>query len=797
MSFRVAARTILELGAELISSDAVAIYELVKNAIDAGSPDGVVIDFCVALRHSDYSDALSNLDELLARPKEKRGDVDEEVRNSRAEILQALLPGAPAERRQAFRRLLDAATTLRELRDFLTAAYSENNWIEFRDTGHGMSQRDLQRAYLLIGTPARRELVQAAVSGGQKVPYLGEKGVGRLSAMRLGSRLHVTTARKDDQRLNILKVDWSEFADDSKLLEEIEVKPETGPRKPQSNYSGTVIQITDLQGSWSPKRIQEIAVSELARLWDPFSRSKRRFRVAIFFNGERVDIPRLDREVLELAHARVTGSYEIGENGAPRLELEMWCGDLGKGNPPETRKVELDRIDLRSLVRDEVEVSRSSLRTVGPFQFELYWYNRQRLRGVDSIGDRKLVLGLQKRWSGIMLFRDGYRVFPYGDDQDDWLGLDRKALASPGYKLNKQQFIGRVSITRAGNPNLVDQTNREGLKDCDEKAVLIETLYFAINGRLRAFLDEVMKRQKQIEMDYEEAERRVESLERRADRSLRQLEGKYTEDRSKLRELQEIFDEMRQYFADAKSHAEQVEDERDRMIQLAGIGLMLEVVAHELARSTEYTLRILEDARTKSVPQDVASVFGALRAEMKTMNRRLRVLDPLSVSGRQRKETFDFVAMVREILEGHSRQFERHGIEPAVVTGKNKTVMIHGVRGMFVQILENLINNSVYWMDLRREDETRYRPKIEIRIGDAENLMEYTDNGPGIQPSLREEVFKPFFSTKGKSRRQGLGLFIARDCASHHGGELYLSEERNIHKTRLNTFVLELPGEAK
>src|SRR3954451_24389754 len=68
LSFKVAARTVLELGAELISSDAVAIYELVKNAIDARSQDGVTIEFCVTLRHADYVDALSRIELVQENP---------------------------------------------------------------------------------------------------------------------------------------------------------------------------------------------------------------------------------------------------------------------------------------------------------------------------------------------------------------------------------------------------------------------------------------------------------------------------------------------------------------------------------------------------------------------------------------------------------------------------------------------------------------------------------------------------------------------------------------------------------
>jgi signal transduction histidine kinase len=799
LAFKVAARTVLELGAELISSDAVAIYELVKNAIDARSPDGVTIEFCITMRHSDYVDALSRVQEILAaRAKSDHPPTreDQELADLKASTLARVLPNSPITQRQAITRKLQKASTLADFINSLKEAYTANNWIEFRDSGRGMSRDDLLHAYLVIGTPSRRRALDATVAAGRgEAPYLGEKGVGRLSAMRLGAGLQVKTATADDTYINVLDVDWSEFEDLNKMVEDIVLKPRIDGEKPTPSYSGTVIRISGLNASWSPRRIRDIASYELSRLSDPFSKSKRRFRVEIIFNGDRIDIPRLDRAILELAHARVRGNYII-ENGQPKLEVDLWCGDLGRGNPPDQRRIYLEQVDLRSLTRDsESEIPASALRTVGPFSFELYWYNRRLLRGIDTIGERKRVLALQAQWSGIMLFRNGYRVFPYGDDKDDWLGLDRRALASPGYKLNKAQFIGRVSISRTANPRLIDQTNREGLKDCDEKEVLIEVLRFVIQDRLRSFLDEVERRYQQVELDFGQTERRVQNLETRAAISIRELEKRHREEKPQLRELLSLFEEMRAYFSAAKQRAEQIEDERDRMIQLAGVGLMLEIVAHELARSTETTLGLLNEADADELPEEVASLFSTMRDEMKSMNRRLRVLDPLSVSSRQRKETFDFVSLVREIFAGHASQFRRHRIEAMVhVANGRKQVMVHGVRGMFVQILENLVQNSVYWIDLRRLDEEDYHPRIEVRIGDPPNLMEYTDNGPGIQPSLRDEVFKPFFSTKGKSRRQGLGLYIARDCAAHHEGQLYLSDERRIHSERLNTFVLELPS---
>jgi signal transduction histidine kinase len=194
-----------------------------------------------------------------------------------------------------------------------------------------------------------------------------------------------------------------------------------------------------------------------------------------------------------------------------------------------------------------------------------------------------------------------------------------------------------------------------------------------------------------------------------------------------------------------------------------------------------------------SASVELSALFSTLRDEMTTMNKRLRVLDPLSVSGRQRKETFDLSGLVHEVFAGHTAQFRRHHVQANIKLQSGiSNLMVTGVRGMYVQILENLVQNSIYWMDLKRADEADYRPAITVRLGPSPNLMEYHDNGPGIQASLQDEVFKAFFSTKGKSRRQGLGLYIARDCAEHNGTSLYLSPKQDVQPGRLNTFILEL-----
>ena len=119
-------------------------------------------------------------------------------------------------------------------------------------------------------------------------------------------------------------------------------------------------------------------------------------------------------------------------------------------------------------------------------------------------------------------------------------------------------------------------------------------------------------------------------------------------------------------------------------------------------------------------------------------------------------------------------------------------IRIRAVKGMIVQILENLISNSIYWLDLRRRNDRRFQPVITISITDRPLTIVYRDNGPGIAKEYREKVFLPFFSLKEQSKRRGLGLFIARECAQHHGGKLFL-DDRTIDDGRVHRFIMELP----
>lgn len=785
--FKICARTVLELGAELISSDVIAFYELIKNAFDAGSPNGAEIRFEVVMRRNDY---------LKFRHRAIEGTVA--IDRIREDVEKALDPSASEESLKRFQKAINEAEDAESFVEALDTAYAVENKIIVSDTGTGMSKQDLIDNYLVIGTASRKRAIDAALAehagGKHRAPYLGEKGIGRLSAMRLGDTLTVETAEKKDKRLNLLEIDWSAFNDLDAMLDEIDVVPERGGPKPAPEWSGTRLIIGAVGADWTYDRVKYLGNHDFARLTDPFSDTKRRPRIAIFWNGTRVPVARMDHHLLAHAHAAVKGRFVYGDSG-PALECTFEALDLGFEHPHEVEKQVFAFPDLEgSITGTSREVPISALDDLGEFQFEAYWFNRQRLGAIDSIGTRNEVRELQRRWSGILLFRDSFRVLPYGEDDDDWLALDRRALGSTGYLLNKAQFVGRVSISRLGNPLLIDQTNREGLRVCPEQEAFVALLQLAIQYHLRDFLKDVQRRHKDQPLDMTEAKTDVSNLEKRANAALKRIRRIAPTAAETVEDLQHTFFEIKEFFDRAQTRIAEVESENRQMMQMAGVGLLVEVVAHELARSTENALAALEALRGKDVPDQVGGLLSALRSEMTSVSKRLRVLDPLSVSGRQRKETFNLGALIEDILGGHDLQFKRHGVR-LKVTMPEHTVRIRAVKGMIVQIIENLISNSLYWLDLRSQHEPGFQPRITIAMEDDPLTIVYEDNGRGIAKENREKVFRAFFSLKEKSKRRGLGLYIARECAEYHGGTLTLDEKVNRETGRLHHFILELPDE--
>lgn len=417
--FKVSARTVLELGSELISSDAIAFYELVKNGFDAGTKSGVEIKFNIVLGRRSYDELSHLIVEARADAAEDEDfDCDEAIEYIREELVERLIGDAG--------KLFDKATNLAVEADTLNKLSKALDKIDalstvtVSDTGSGMSLEELNSIFLVLGTKSRKKEVDLAFdSGEEQSPYLGEKGIGRLSAMRLGDRLTVRTSQSGSTNFSMLDIDWSDFDDPDKMINEVEIEPYEGSEKEDIQKSGTDIRIRKLHADWNRKRVERLAADDFSLLVNPIGQSKGH-RIAIYWNGDRINFHRLDKAFLSHAHAEIKGSYKV-VNDKPELTLRMQISDLGFEHSVEHHIETVSHSDLAaSLVglrekrsrENKRDVNMAALTRVGSFDFELYWFNRRTLRKGRTTGEANALRNLLDQWMGVRLYRDGFRVYP-------------------------------------------------------------------------------------------------------------------------------------------------------------------------------------------------------------------------------------------------------------------------------------------------------------------------------------------------------------------------------------------------
>ncbi|MCX4164594.1 MULTISPECIES: sensor histidine kinase [Paraburkholderia] len=799
MSIYFKARVLLELGAELISSDAVALYELIKNGIDAGSKR-VEIDVNIIMQPSsqrELESKWSTVDTKDWNKEEFSFDLAEHIESTASE----------AARNDFLTRMRDVSGPSQALLA-LKAACFDGNRIQVIDSGHGMDDDALRTCYLTVGTPSRlkqKKLALASDKASVIVP-LGEKGIGRLAAMRIGHHVNVASRASTKPAEFELELDWRPvFRDPDLDAGALQFEPK--PRQPSlSTSTGTVITIRDIQSDWTIDKLTELADADLSKLADPFKVNYANQFLRIKFQGEDQTLVTAFRSSnLKFADAECTISFKAGSPGDSatgqiagmevttvyrrfddKAEKLVHHGSHLRdsvSHPPGRRTVRAKASD-RLPRSDEVI---AALSTLGDFEAKFWWFNRGRLQKEDkelwASGLRKFV----RDWSGgLLVYRDGFRVYPYGSAADDWLDLDRKALASSAYKLNRAQIIGYLRISSHGNPNLQDQTNREGFRDCPQKEALRRLLRQAIISDCKTFLERVDKENKAADEEtIRDIDTRIVDASDAAAFNLKRLRDRVPGESAVVQTILVELAEVQDAWDRAKAALEAKDSEVEKYSHLAGVGLMVELLAHELARSTDAALELLKDKRTVRDP----AKLEMLEAQLKTLNKRVRVIDELSIPGRQRKAILDITSLVSLVKEFYETKLHRHGIQFNIEVNPKKIFSRKVEKGQIIQIFDNLLNNSTYWL-VRRLDRKK-PPEIRALINPQLGTIQFTDTGPGIPDTIGGRVFDPFYSTKPKEGR-GLGLYIAKRLASendatlellpahegvHHGFELRFAEK--------------------
>lgn len=779
--FRIAARAMRQLGAELITSDEMAIYELIKNSFDAGSLRAVVSIYAPA-----DASAINRIKEQLVKGR-KDGKVIS-IPDVLESIEQTISPDLSIEARtQIINEFKQNSASIDELIAFIDSFFFDKYKIIMKDEGCGMSALDLNRKFLVVGTPYKFIAKQNDKSKNEQL--LGGKGIGRLSMMRLGNQAIVRSKVRGEKNWNRIIFDWQKFDDPNLFLDDVRFLVEPF-KEDELDAEGTIITIRKLLSNWSTTKVQSFLNKYIRRLQNPFLQKKRPYPIDILFNGDRQIVRSLPKWLISHAqfrtHITFTPDSENPKSIAFKREL-VWKNS----SSPELRTWSLEDLSR------ELDIPLDTFQRLGSFTVDCLWFNRSLIVGDLEYSKKKILEELNVWCGGFAIYRDGFRVGQTGGMDDDWLEWDSRALKTKGFTLNRYQTVGSISISSEHNPFLVDAANRERLVSCPEQELLVALLADILVKDLRSHIDAI----KQVEVKQAiEEESTHESLKKSED-SLKLAIRNFEEISKDLPpsakpQIKAIHNQLQaqvEYLATVQNALKLSRETRVELLELANIGLVVEIVIHELARLTQRTGELLTDIKkTDTRDNSLLDLIDNLQSQIVSTNKRIRSVDIMSPSGRNKKGNYDVIKLIKSIVSGFSGRFTRHRITCEILVDGEDLVDQHFevllVRGLISQVLENLLTNSVYWLKQGTFNNDERTITIEVDTKSGSILIH--DNGPGVDPSYREDIFKPYFTMRKKGK--GLGLYIARELVEYHTGKLYLSLIED-EDTRLRTFILELP----
>lgn len=297
--------------------------------------------------------------------------------------------------------------------------------------------------------------------------YAGSKGIGRFSSDRLGEVLELQTRAKGSRGpVQKLKVDWSDFEkDDTQRFETIPVKYSTQrefelPRALAGFGSklvhGTVIEIKTLATQWDRDAILSLK-SSLAKLINPFGSEVDRFTIIIAAPQELSTDKKLTGEAAKKKEKPFGKDIVNGRVGnfifADLQERTTFISVSISGGHINTSLTDRGEVVYKIREPNPYKHLRNS-----DFRCEIYYLNQSakvtfaRRVGLPSV-----------QFGSVFLFRNGFRVYPIGNDGDDWFGFDRRKQQGYARYLGTREVIGRVDVSGSDKDFQEASSRNQGL----------------------------------------------------------------------------------------------------------------------------------------------------------------------------------------------------------------------------------------------------------------------------------------------------------------------------------------------
>lgn len=614
----------------------------------------------------------------------------------------------------------------------------EGGTISIYDDGCGMSLGTIQEAWMEPATISKKMVKQSTT---KKRRYTGEKGIGRFAAAKLSSDLKIISKVADDNEV-VVDFNWKDFDNNEKYLDEVECKWEVRePVEYTGVKHGTKLVLTNLHSDWDEEKIRQFRIA-LQRLINPVS-------PVLDFLIE-LDLPKeFDSysgtieppESLKRPNYSIKGT--IDENGIPSITFTS------------KKKGEIKLSDFVLLKKDEKFLTGSF-----DFDFRVWDLDPSSLDELAKETDttKKYVRDALKEIAGISIYRDGFRVLPYGDPKFDWARLDIRRVNNPTLRVSNNQIIGFISVELDKNPEFKDQSNREGLVESDSFTQLIDFIPRILN---------------QLEdKRYQERPRENENIENQ--------EGLFTRFslapvaqlvQTKLPNDKEANELVAKTEANIQEGVKKIQEVLSRYRRLSTLGLLIDIILHDgnnfLANIDSSSQLLGKELAKKEIDQkEITEQLNNINEGRKVLAQLFKRIEPFG--GRKRGKPKDIILedAIANVFALYKNELAKLNISYTLPSTQNQVRIDDGELQM---IFVNLIQNSMYWLETIS---TERKIQIDVEKNEDELSVVFSDSGPGIKEEHQQIIFDPYFSARPDG--VGLGLTIVGELVTEYEGDFTL-----------------------
>lgn len=698
------------------------------------------------------------------------------------------------------------------------------------DNGCGMKEEVLRTHWMTIGNSSKKN---SYITKNGRI-QTGAKGIGRFALDRMSDECDMLTISEEGGLEWI--VDWRDF-NGSKRLSEVKARVyDTDARllefvgieswknrvvaseikKYDFSGTGTAFRLDHLHDVWDERAMNQLR-NHLENLLPPDVIQN--FHIWFFDDTTNVEEALITSANVESYDYRI--DFQIIGN---EVDIQIIRNEFDfRGEEQEVYREagfdEWEQAYLRGKKKEEsftMEEIGEKENYIGNFVGTLYFYkisankkDRERFYYKDITGRANLA----KKFGGIKIYRDQFRVRPYGEygDSDfDWLELSARRNRSPAglgkengnWRVGSEQMLGTVSISRQ-NSNLEDAANRNGIQEGIGFSQLKRILIFVITeferdrqsvGRkLARYADKKDKMAAELERLRQLAE---EKKKWEAEQLARQQEGlkKGKEQPSKTSlppaadpaTVMELVSNMEQK---QEEELEELRNENKMLQTLATTGIITNMFMHEIRTSTT-NIGLELNAAYEAIVYDDDAAYA-----LQSILRAIRI----------KKNFASWFGITIESIKKDKRKRKKHNIQTMLeqymntwkdILDKSSTNLIYECdpdielwcfEFDIENIISNLIANSLISFD-REMDKKLEKREVCLNISKlASGLsMDYRDSGWGLIPKYKkrpELILEPFESghhLNGEDEEEGtgMGMWIINRTIAEYNGNIDLSENQ-------------------